>query len=108
MSIANLYVGSDNRVRWDQLRDNRTDAYVNDATVTVTIKTSAGVAIAGLTDVAMPYVAASNGRYQGILPYASTTLLTVSHRYFVEVTANRGSYRDFRRFEAIARYRGAT
>lgn len=108
MSIANLYIGSDNRVRWDQLRDNRTDAYVNTATVTVTIKTSAGVAIVGLTDVAMPYVAASNGRYQGILPYARTTLLVHGERYFVEVTADRGIYRDFRRFQAIARYRGAT
>ena len=108
MSIANLYIGSDNRVRWDQLKDNRTDAFVNDATVTVTIKTEAGVAIVGLTDVAMPYVAASSGRYQGILPYAQTALLTHGERYFVEVTANRGTYRDFRRFQAIARYRGAT
>lgn len=108
MSIASLYIGSDNRVRWDRLRDNRTDEYINDATVTVTIKTDADVVIAGLTDVAMPYVAASNGRYQGLLPYASTALLTYGERYFVEVTADRGSYRDFRRFQAIARYRGAT
>jgi len=108
MSIASLYVGSDNRVRWDRLRDNRTDEYINDATVTVTVKTEAGVAIAGLTDVAMPYVAASNGRYQGLLLYAFTVLLIRGQRYFVEVTADRGTYRDFRRFQAIARYRGAT
>lgn len=67
--------------------------YTLPATVTFTLKTMAGVAVAGATNVAMAYVAASNGKYQGTLD--STVALTTDTSYTLEITAASGSRNGF-------------
>jgi len=101
-----VYINSDNRVRWDRMKDARDDSYVNTATVTFTLKNEDGTAIVGASAVSMPYVALSDGRYQGTLPRAASTLLTPGQKLFLELTATRGSAVAFRRLQCTAAYKG--
>ena len=80
-----------------------TGAYVNDATVTFTLKTAAGVAVSGATAIAMAYVAASNGKYQGTLE--STVSLTADASYTLEITASSSSRNGFVALDCITRNR---
>lgn len=100
-----LFIGSDNRIRWEGLKDSRDDTYVSNATVTFTLKTSAGVVI--VSNVAMPYESGHDGRYQGLLLAVYTIALTLGQRCILEVTATRSTWKDFRRVECEAQYRGA-
>lgn len=61
-----VYKDNDNLVELDLLKNAATDAYINDATVTLTaIKDSAGSTVSGETfPKTMSYVASSNGKYQ--------------------------------------------
>ena len=63
------YLLNDNLLRVDGLTDIISGAYVNDATVTVTeIRDSSGTLVTGQSfPITLAYVAASNGRYQGLL-----------------------------------------
>lgn len=56
---------NDNCVSLNSLLNKITGAFVNDATVTVTIKNTAGVDL--VTAQAMPYVASSDGVYRTII-----------------------------------------
>jgi hypothetical protein len=100
-----LYKGCDNLIRLDLLKDEATDAYVNDATVAFTLKDIADAAVAGATSVSMVYVTASNGRYQGTLQ--DTVSLTVGSAYYLEVTASKSGVVAFRRIECHVEYKGA-
>lgn len=52
----------------DGLQDAITKAWINDATVTATLKTTAGIDLAGQAwPLALPYVAGSRGVYRGVL-----------------------------------------
>ena len=103
-----IYITSDGRVRWDRLRDARDETYVNNATVTFSLTTAAGAAVhASATGVSMPYVASSDGRYQGILPKAAADLLVDGTGYVLTLTATRGGYSVIRKLICKARYQGA-
>jgi hypothetical protein len=103
MSVELISIGSDVLVRLDKLKNASTDAYINSATVTFTLKDSAGAAVQGPTS--MGYVAASNGRYEGVITNATSTGLSQTEAYTVEVTATSGSYVLFRKLSCVARYR---
>lgn len=64
-------------------------AYVNDATVTMTLKDSSDVAVSGASALPMSYVTDSNGLYQGTLP--NTLSLTAGATYTLEISATSGS-----------------
>jgi hypothetical protein len=102
--MLTIYVAADNLIRWDSMQLASTGVFVNDATVTFTLKSAAGAAVAGATAIAMPYVAASNGRYEGVLE--STVSLTVGATYYLEVTATSGGANGFRRIECAAFHEG--
>lgn len=106
--MIDLYIASDNSLEWNGLRDPRTLDYISDATVTATLKTELGVAVSGAVDIAMTYVSGSNGRYQGIMPYTAlgSSVLSINQRLWLEVTAAKGTNRDFRRIGCVARYKG--
>lgn len=97
--------GSDNLVRLDALNNASTGAYVNNATVTFTLKDASGAVVAGLSAVAMPYVGGTNGRYEGTIP--NGTALTSNAAYTVEITATQGATVLFRKLSAIAIYRSS-
>jgi hypothetical protein len=105
MSLEVLSIGSDNMVRLDQLTNASTAAYVNSATVTFTLKDATGAVYNGQSGVSMPYIAASNGRYEGTIPNGTTSLMSPNQLFTVEITATSGSIVLFRRLSCIAKYR---
>ena len=101
-----LYKSSDTVIQWDRLKSVRTGEYVSAATMTFTIKDRDGAALAGATDVAMSYIAASNGKYQGTLRTA-VALAVVGTHYFCEITVTSGADSAFRRIPCVVQYKGA-
>ena len=110
---GNLYIGEDNVVFWGDtdipgsgLYDTVTKSFVNDATMTFTLKNSAGSAVSGASAVSMTYVTGSQGCYRGVLEDGVS--LTENSTYYLEITATGSSDRiGFRRIEYTARYHGA-
>ena len=79
---------NDNLVQVDELKDAASGgAFLNAATVAVNFYDKAGTLIAG--PITLTYVAASSGKYEGILP--STTVLAEDQRVRVVITATEGS-----------------
>jgi hypothetical protein len=103
MSVELISIGSDVLVRLDKLKNASTDSYLNAATVTFNLKDSSGTVIQGPTT--MGYVAASNGRYEGVITSANTGALSQNSLYYVEITATSGGYTLFRKLSCVARYR---
>lgn len=70
-----LYISNDNVLTLVGLRNSVSAAYINAATVTVTLVDSEGTDIAGETwPVSMSYVASSDGNYQATLADTLTGL----------------------------------
>lgn len=103
--MLTLAKDSDNLVRLDKLRNASTDAYVNTATVTFTLreKDDALTAVSGATNISMAYVAGSNGRYEGILQ--DSVVMVADREYWLDVTAIDGASKLFRRCESVCRTR---
>jgi hypothetical protein len=101
MSIEVLAIGSDNLVRLDALTNASSGAYINNATVNFTLLDSKGNTVIGSTS--MPYVASSNGRYEGTIPYSTTLML--NSFYTIQVTATGAGLTLFRKLSCIAKYR---
>lgn len=80
--------GSDYYVELDVLLDSASGAYVNDAAVTVTLYTKAGVAVAGASALNAVYVASSNGKYRALVPRTASVVL--GHRYRFDAVATKG------------------
>lgn len=84
-----VFVANTNVIDLTGLKNEITDAFINDAAVTVTIKTVAGVEVAGETwPVSMGYVAASNGNYRGIL--SDEIELVAKSKYIAHIDADGG------------------
>lgn len=98
-----ISIGSDNIVRLDGLTNSSSGAYINSATVTYTLKDSTGAAV--LSNQAMAYVAASNGRYEGTIPNGTTVTMAQNAQYSIEITATSGGSVLFRKLSCIAKYR---
>jgi len=103
MSLQPLFIDSDNLIRWDQMQNAATGAYVNDAVVTFTLRDVNAVAVSAATNVSMPYVAGSDGRYQGTLE-STVDLGDPGTQYDLEITATSGALVGFRRVRCIAQY----
>lgn len=99
MSIT-LERGSDNLVEWSGMTETSDGAYLNGATVTMTLYSGysraeatgvvSGTVITGATSLALSYVSGSNGTYQGVIP--STVTLSLALVYTLQVTATYGGY----------------
>lgn len=94
LPVVSWRVGADNKLEIVGLQNTLDDSYPADATVTVTVRTRAGVAVTGLNAVAMAYVAGTTG--------ADTTYRTLAAT--AAVTPPRGLYKA----EAIATRSGVT
>lgn len=110
MSTATkLYIGVDTVVTYGGMQNPITAAYVNDATVTCTIKDLAGNAVTptGFSwPVTLSYVTSSDGIYRGTIDQDIAVSAGVS--YWLEITAVSGTLEDFRRVPLIADYRELT
>ena len=91
-----IWVGSDTKVVLAGLKDEITDAYVNDATVTYTLRVYDAAVIntasegaesvfGALEDESMAYEASSRGKYVGLVP--DTTAIVPGTKYWVDITA---------------------
>jgi hypothetical protein len=103
MSLEVLSINSTNLVRLDALTNSSSGSFVNSATVTFSLKDAGGNIVGGLSGVSMPYVASSNGRYEGTIP--NSTALTLNALYTIEITATASSLVLFRRLSCVAKYR---
>src|SRR5207244_3075665 len=101
--IEVISIGSDNTVRLDALTNASSGAYINNATVTFTLKDSTGAAV--LSNQTMSYVSASNGRYEGTIPNGTTSTMAQNAQYTIEITATSGALVLFRKLSCIAKYR---
>lgn len=74
------------------LKSHIEGVFINDATVDFTIKDKAGAPVTGASwPQAMPYVAATDGNYQGILPAA--LVLAPNKIYYAFIDAQGGGER---------------
>ena len=86
--MANIfYRGNDHLIEIDAAQATADGTAINDATVSVTVKTLAGATLVG--PISMPYVTASSGKYQGILPYTMATSEGV--KYTAEISFSGGA-----------------
>lgn len=80
-----IYIDNTNVVRLVGLKNNIDDEYINDATVTVTIKTKTGEDVEGVEwPITADYVDGSNGDYTAIIPH---TLELIKGSYVAHVDA---------------------
>lgn len=84
------FVANTNVLDLTGLRNELTDAYINSATVTVTVKDEEGVEVAGqVWPLVMSYVAASDGNYRAFL--ADTLPFVAKAKYTAFIEANGGA-----------------
>jgi len=90
MTTQIIYRNNDHLIKLTGLQDSSDDSYVNDATVTLTIKDTADVNVSGISwPLTMSYIAASNGNYEATIDKA--IVVTPETRYFAEVTVLSGT-----------------
>jgi hypothetical protein len=80
-----LFVDNDNYIEVSGLRNGATDAYENSASLTCTLKNSAGTNVTGQSwPLTLSYVSSSNGVYRGVLDDGLD--LTAGETYYATVT----------------------
>ncbi len=89
MATSIVFVNNDNYIELSALKNAITDAFINDATVEVTIKTAAGVNIGLPSGESFPktmaYVADSDGIYRAT--FDKETEWVVGTKYVATITA---------------------
>lgn len=106
LTVGDLFVGNDNLVTIDELKNVSDGSYINDATVTMTLKDSSDVGVAnGSWPVTLAYVASSNGKYQGVLQDGITT--TSGSNYVLHVDVIGDNLKAHWEITLTARTRGA-
>ena len=83
--MSKLFISNDQSITLTGLKETTTNQFVNTATVVaqiidLTTNTQVG------SDIAMPYVAATNGNYRGTIP--DDLALVLDRLYRVDVTAD--------------------
>jgi hypothetical protein len=86
------FVANTNLLELIGLKSAVEDAFINDATVSVTVKDASGANVAGVTwPVTMDYVAASSGDYRAIIPHGAA--LVSGRQYTAGISVNAGADR---------------
>jgi hypothetical protein len=99
-----LYLGNDMILELDALKNAVTDAFINNATVSVTLTDSAGEDVTGETwPLTMSYVAASDGKYRAVLQ--DTLPLIKNKRYKATVNAVGSGLKGNWEIDVIAKVR---
>lgn len=101
-----LLIGNDQTLLVQSVTDEITGSYINDATVTASLRQMNTTAVPGQSwPLTLDYVAASNGNYRGNLE--NDLEIREGLKYIVEITIVSGSFQAFFRFERRADYRRA-
>ena len=89
-----IFRNNDHLIKLTGLKDASDDSFINDATVTVTIKTLADVAVSGISwPLTLVYTASSDGDYTVTLDKA--IILVLWDRYVAEITVVAGTRNAF-------------
>ena len=85
----NIYIDNTNLLELFRLKSAVENTYINDATVTVTLKDEAGTEVTGQTwPLTLTYVPSSNGDYRGII--SEDCEFTEGEPYYAIIEANAG------------------
>ena len=88
--MSNLYINNDNLLSVENLKNAATGVYINDATVSATLKNSSGVNVTGQSwPLTLTFVSSSNGVYRGTLE--DGLVLNEGETYTAEITADAGA-----------------
>ena len=79
-----LWADSDNRIYLSALKDQVSDEFINDATVTAQVYDGSDTAVGG--QVALT-ARGSGGNYDGVLPTATVDDMTLGTWYYIVITA---------------------
>ena len=101
-----LHLGCKETITVPLVRSIETGEYVNDATLTWTLKdTDDSTTITGGTGT-LPYVTDSDGTYVGSIPASVTSLLTYGEVYYLHIAGSvSGTPQDLERIAIPAVYR---
>lgn len=89
-NVQILFVGNDTVLEVDVLKNELTGAYMNSATVTVSLADESGNAVVGESwPKTLNYVSGSDGTYRATLAYGM--VLVVGRKYNAQVVADAGS-----------------
>ena len=103
---GNIYISNDTQIDVTGLQNAADSSYLNAATVTATLKDSAGSEVSGVSwPLTLSYVASSDGNYSGTIDKAVSISEQVS--YFLEITAAQGGIDAFWRIRLFAQYRSS-
>lgn len=86
----------------DRVYNVSTEAYINNATVTMTLKDLSLNAVSGASNLSLTYVTGSNGKYQGTIP--STVTLTDGATYYLDITITSSTTIRTDRITCVADY----
>ena len=101
---AKIYISNDTLFEVNGLQNALDSTYQNSATVTMTIKDSAGTEVTGISwPLTFSYVAASNGNYNVTVDKAIS--VSQGARYFAEITAAQAGVDGFWRIPLLGAYR---
>lgn len=101
-----LLIGNDQTLLVQSVYDEISESYINNATVTATIKKRDTTNVSGQSwPLTLSYVTDSNGNYRGNLSHDLE--LVARTKYVIEITIVSGSFQAFYKFERMADYRGS-
>jgi hypothetical protein len=105
MAISALFIGADMNVSYSGASIASTGAYLNSGTCTYVLRDEDGATVGTGT---LPYVAASDGEYAGVIQSTVTATLDEDAAYTLTITFVSGSYNDERDIPLRAAYRRAS
>lgn len=103
-------IGSTALVEWLGAKDELTNSFLNDLTITLDMTDDAGAAVPGGTALPIPHIAGSNGDYKGSIPTAVTDILEQGRQYTATITAKApaDAFRGIRKITRVAECLGPT
>lgn len=99
-----LWLTTDNVIHIIGLKDKVLNTFINNATITATLKDANDVDVPGAVGLSLPYIAASDGEYAGQIPY--TVSLTDNAQYTAVITIIGSGYRTTYYVERRAKKKG--
>lgn len=94
--MANIYLSNDNLLSIEGLKNSSSGSYMNDATVTTTLKDSGGTAVSGQTfPISLNYIAATNGNYQATLENTLNMVEGSIYTATITATSSGGLYAEW-------------
>ena len=94
--MADIYLSNDNLLSVSSLRNSSSGSFMNNATVTATLKDTGGTNVSGQTfPVTLSYIADSDGNYQMTLDNALSMVEDTTYVATITATSSSGLYAEW-------------